>query len=58
MKRTKTFSIFDVYPDRTVPCAGGCGGKLVTHFAWPIDGKYYCGDCALKKIEEKEAKPQ
>ncbi|MCK9519465.1 MAG: hypothetical protein M0R74_10660 [Dehalococcoidia bacterium] len=40
------FSFFEVWPDKVRPCAGTCGGNVYEPWAWQINGKFYCGDCA------------
>ena len=36
-----------------IPCGGTCGGNVYAPWLWWIDGKAYCGDCALEKLEKE-----
>jgi len=42
------------YPE-SVKCAGTCGRNIFTCWAWIVDGKHYCGDCALDELDRKDA---
>jgi hypothetical protein len=48
------FPFSDVYPDKTHPCNGKCGGHVYEIFSWKYDGKFYCGDCFEKLIDALE----